>query len=67
LVFSVIASPLANAPTSQWTTQTTQIPVDQTGVPVDMETDEFQDSTAIEDGGTNRYLKLEVTESGSQQ
>jgi hypothetical protein len=65
LVFSVIGSPLANATISQWTVQTTKVSVNQTGVPIDMETDEIQDSVAIENGTPNRYLKLQVTRTGS--
>ena len=65
LSFSVVASPVASAPLSQWTAQTTSIPVSQNGVPAGMEMDEIQDSVAAEDGTPRRYLKLQVTLTGN--
>ena len=61
LTFSVLGANTSNATT--WTAQTQSIPVDQSQVPSGMETEEFQDSVAIEDqnGPPRRFLKLQVT------
>jgi hypothetical protein len=64
LSFAVIASGTSNVPDSQWTPVTQTIPVDQSQVPSGMETDEVQDSIAIENGPARRFLKLQVNISG---
>jgi hypothetical protein len=65
LSFVVVAAGTSNAPDTQWAAQTQTIPVDQTLVPSGMETDEIQDSVAIEDGPVRRFLKLRVNITGN--
>lgn len=61
LLYEVVASENPLAPLAQWTVQNQTLPVDQVGLPNDVQRIKVRDSQAVSPAVPSRYLRLRVT------